>query len=791
MKYYKFALRALVLAFVLVTIVAEEKEAAAPEADKGAAHSFQTEVTKMLDILINSLYTNRSIFLREVISNGSDALDKIRFLYLTAPQTPKNDAGEEPTMDIRISVDKDKRTLTIRDGGVGMTKEELGKNLGTLGLSGTKDFVEKLKESSDANFIGQFGVGFYSVFLVSDNVRVASKHDSGDKQWVWESRGDGKYFLYEDSRGNTLGRGTELTLELKKDADEYLETTKLKEIVQRYSEFIHFPIYVEVTKTEKVPKKQEDKSDEEKKPEEEGEVKDESEKKDEEKKEEEMEEVTTKSWELINENKPIWTRKPSDITEDEYNKFYKSMSKDYADPMYYSHFRTEGEVEFKSILYIPTKAPGNVFETSTTNNIRLYVRRVFITDEFKDLLPRYLNFVRGVVDSDDLPLNVSRELLQESRILKIIKKKLVRKALGMFADIAANDKKIAEKNKKDEEKKDEADEKKDEEKKDDEENEGKEQKEMLFDKFWEEYGKNIRLGLIEDGSNRARLTKLLRYKSSKSEDKLISLDDYVDRMPATQKNIFYITGASIEKIKEKPVVEDALKRNVEVLFMFDAIDEYVVGHLTDYTGKKLVNLAKEGVKLGEDDSSKDKKIDAKRKEKYEPLTKWFKSILGEKVTKVVITKRFTSEPLILTSPQHGLTAEMARILKGQALGEKGSEHEAKKIVELNHLHPIVDDIYKRIKVDEKDKVAEDAAIVLYETAALQGGFDIDNVGLYAKRVNRMLRSGMDLGADAGLIDEDLSEYEVEEDKEEEKKDGEEGKAGEDEAPKDEEKKEDL
>jgi HSP90 family molecular chaperone len=770
-------LRILFVAFVAFGVVCEET------ANKGSAVTFQAEVAKILDILINSLYTDHKIFLREIISNASDALDKIRFLYLTNPKDPKNDAGESPTMDIRIRIDREKRQFVMRDGGVGMTKEELGGNLGSLGSSGTKRFLEKMKDSQDSNLIGQFGVGFYSVFLVSKKVIVCSKSDESDKQWCWESTGSGTYYIYEDTRGNTLGRGTELSLELKDDADEYLELEKIKEIIHRYSEFIHFPIYVQTTKVERIPKKKEG-GEEEAPKSEEGEVKDEGEKK------EEYEDVTKQTWELVNENKPIWTRKHSDVAEEDYSKFYKALTKDYEDPMYYTHFSAEGEVEFKSILFIPGRAPYNVFDTSIhQNNIRLYVRRVFITDEFKDLLPRYLNFIKGVVDSDDLPLHVSREVLQESRILKIIKKKLVRKALQMLADIAESDKKLEkEKDKKEDEKKEDAEDKKDDKKDaDDDQPASKKLKEVTYPKFWEEFGKNLRLGMIEDGTNRARLTKLLRYKSSKSEDKLISFEDYVERMPESQKAIYFLTGESIEKIKQQPFLEDAMKRNVEVFYMIDAIDEYVVGHVTDFSGKKLVNLAKEGAKFG-DQSKREKAVDAKRKEKYEPLTKWFKDLLGDKVTKIIISKRTTSEPLILSSPQHGVSANMARIIKGQTLGEKNQEGDAKRVLEVNHLHPLINEIFKRIKVDEKDSVASDLALILYDVASLQGGFDVSDSLQLGRRVGRMLRQSVDIAADAPLVEEDVNEYEVD-DSAEDAAEGADDKK--DDAPKDDDKKEDL
>jgi HSP90 family molecular chaperone len=740
--------KAVVLTTLVFAILGEESATA-----KGSPNQFDANVAKMLNILINSLYTNRAVFLREIISNASDALDKIRFLYLTNPKQPKNDAGEEPTMDIRIRVDRDKRTFVMIDGGIGMTADELKNNLGSLGTSGTQKFLDALKDSSDSNFIGQFGVGFYSVFLVADRVIVASKHDDSDKQWVWESTGDGTFYLYEDERGNTLGRGTELTLELKKDADEFLEHEKVKEVIHRHSEFIHFPIYIQTTKIEQVPKKKDAE-----KTTEEGEVVDEATEDGEEKKEE-FDHVPTTSWTLVNENKPIWTRKPEELVEEDYNKFYKALTKDHDDPMFYTHFSTEGEMEFKALLFIPGRAPYNVFDTSiTNNNIRLYVRRVFITDEFKDLLPRYLNFIKGIVDSDDLPLHVSREVLQESRILKIIKKKLVRKALQMLADIAEGDKKLeASKKAKDAGEEPEEDEAKPGQKK---------QTEMLFDKFWTEFGKNLRLGMIEDGTNRARLTKLLRYKSSKSEEKLTSLDEYVARCPEKQKAIYFLTGESVEKIKQMPVLEDAIAQDVEVLYMVDAIDEYVVGHVTDHAGKKLVNLAKEPVKR--EKTKRDKAIEKKRKEKYQEFTDWFKNLLGEKVTKVSLTERGTKEPMIVSSPQHGLSATMARIQKSQTLSDKTMDSgDAKRVLELNYLHPLTDDIFKRITVNSNDKTAEELALVLYDVASLQGGFEINDNLAFGQRIGRLLRQSVNIAPDQGLVEESIDEYLVDYEEDEE------------------------
>jgi len=743
-------------------------DVAAEVEEVGEKHGFQAEVSKMLDIIINALYTNRDIFLREVISNASDALDKIRFLYLTEPRAPKNKDGEEPKMDIRIKLDKENRILTVSDGGVGMTKGELVAHLGSLGSSGTKDFAEKMQESSDAGMIGQFGVGFYSVFLVADEVRVATKSDDSDTQWVWKSKADGDYYVYEDPRGDTLGRGTEIQFEIKKDAEEYLDESKLREIAQRYSEFIQFPIYLQVEKTEKVKVENVEKEKTESTDDEDVAVEEE-----EEEQEDVFEDVVTHDWELLNVNKPIWQRKSEDVSEEEYSSFYKAITKDYRDPMYKTHFSAEGEVEFRSLLFIPSKSPNEQWDMNQeVKNIRLYVRRVFITDDFQDLLPRYLSFIKGVVDSDDLPLNVSRELLQESRILKIIKKKLIRKALAMMKDLADADEDSVKDEDEEAEEKTEAEQEAEKEAAADKGDEEVEKKEKKYPKFWEEFGKSIRLGLIEDGTNRSRLTKLLRYKTTASDDNYVSLDQYVDRMIEGQKDIYFLVGESVEKIEESPACEDAVKRGLEVLLMTDAIDEYVVGQLTDYSGHKLVNLAKEAPKLEGDDDKQAKKVDEKRKEVYQPLCDWFKELLADKVTKVVLTKRKTTAPMVVSSPAHGMTANMMRITKGQTLGRDGFQPELKRVLELNHLNPVVDEINKRVAVNKDDSQAKDTAKILYEVASIQSGFEVEDAKDFAGLLDRMLKAGLDLEPDAGLVEEE--EYELDDEEEEdEEEEGEE------------------
>ena len=733
--------------------------------EKGGGHSYQAEVSKMLEILIHSLYTNRSIFLREIISNASDALDKIKFLYMTNPKTPKNQDGVEPSFDIKLKVDHENRVLTLQDGGVGMTKEELAAHLGSLGASGTKKFVEKLDENEgktqdDVNsLIGQFGVGFYSVFLVADSIKVVSKSDNSDTQWVWESKGDGQFVLYEDPRGNTLGRGTELIINLKKDADEYMEEFKLKEIIHRYSQFVHFPIYLWNVKPKEKPKDKEEEKDDE------GEdivIDEEKEEEKEEAVEEEKAdpEVEEWIWEHVNEHEPIWVRDSESVTEDEYCAFYKSMTHEYEEPMYHSHFVSEGDdVGFKSVLYVPGRAPHEGYDSrkgAAHDNVRLYVRRIFITDEFKDLLPRYLSFVRGVVDSDDLPLNVSREILQESRILKLIKKKLVRKAIEMFIEMAENERGVKAKKTKNRKA---------------EKNHGEE---YSYSKFWREFGKNIRLGIIEDGSNRQRLARLLRYSSStteyKTDESSTSLKDYISRMKPRQKDIFYVVGESVSKLSKLPVVEDARNHGIEVLLMDDAIDEYVVASMTQYEGKNLVNLAKEGVQL-EELTDLEKKIEAKREEKYAKFVEWFTKVVEKatdrKVYKIVLGKRKTEQPLVLSSPSTGITPNLARILKGQTLGDtRMYVKDAEKIVELNYLHPAIDEIFTRFQENEEDEVATNAALLLYETACHQSAFEIDEVHSYAARMYAMIAQGLDVENHTTMLTEKAADYEVPEPKEE-------------------------
>ncbi|XP_019449453.1 PREDICTED: endoplasmin homolog isoform X2 [Lupinus angustifolius] len=517
---------------------------------------FQAEVSRLMDIIINSLYSNKDIFLRELISNASDALDKIRFLSLTDKEVLGE--GDNAKLEIQIKLDKEKKILSIRDRGIGMTKEDLIKNLGTIAKSGTSAFVEKMQTSGDLNLIGQFGVGFYSVYLVADYVEVISKHNE-DKQYVWESKADGAFAISEDTWNEPLGRGTEIRLHLKDEAGEYLEESKLKELVKRYSEFINFPIYIWASKEVdvEVPSDEDDSNDEDESSESissDEETEEDADKSEDEEKKPKTKKVkeTTYEWELLNDVKAIWLRNPKEVTDEEYTKFYHSLAKDLSDekPLSWSHFIAEGDVEFKAVLFVPPKAPHDLYESyynSNKSNLKLYVRRVFISDEFDELLPKYLNFLKGLVDSDTLPLNVSREMLQQHSSLKTIKKKLIRKALDMIRRIAEED----------------PDESSDKEKKE-ELSSGNDEKRGQYAKFWNEFGKSIKLGIIEDATNRNRLAKLLRFESTKSDGKLASLDQYISRMKAGQKDIFYITGTNKEQLEKSPFLERLKKKNFEV-----------------------------------------------------------------------------------------------------------------------------------------------------------------------------------------------------------------------------------
>merc|ERR1712054_460232 len=760
MRSYQIFAACLLVAAMCVSnegMVAAEEETSGAPAEK---FEFQAEVTRLMDIIINSLYSNKEIFLREIISNASDALDKIRFLSVT----DKDALGEGDTakLEMRIAPDKTKDTLTLTDRGIGMTKQDLINNLGTIAKSGTSSFLEKLKEGGDVNLIGQFGVGFYSVYLVADKDTVRTKHND-DKQYIWESTADSSFTIKEDPAGPTLGRGTELTLHLKDDCKEFTEPDKIKDLVKKYSEFISFPIYLKEVKTveKEVPVEEEEKKDEEKKDDLEVKDGDEASKPKTKKVSEEVVE-----WNQVNSEKAIWTRSPRDVEEEEYNRFYKTISKDNEDPLTKMHFSAEGEIEFKSILFIPSKAPYDLLEgKAKSQSIKLYVRRVFITDEFEDMMPRWLSFIKGVVDSEDLPLNVSREMLQTSKVLRVIKKKLVTKALGMV-------RKLAEKKKK----KDDDDEEKDDEKKDDEETEEKEKSpaEEAEDnedylKFWKEFNKAIKLGLYEDSSNRTKLAKLLRFQTSKSGDNWTSLEKYISRMKKGQKNIYYISGETKEAVEKSPFLERLRKKDLEVLYYTDPIDEYAMPQLTEFKGFQFMGANKENLKL-DDDDTEEKKL-TKLQEMHKPLTDWMKESLGSKIEKAVVSNRLLETPAIIVSSQYGWSTNMERIMKAQTMGnqDRSSAMTSQKTFEINPAHPIIRELKSRVEADEKDTEAVDIASTLFDVALIGSGLTPADPADFATRLQVLMRLGLGVSKDAPIEEPEVEIEEEKKPEEEEKK----------------------
>ncbi|KAL9457356.1 hypothetical protein AB3S75_006408 [Citrus x aurantiifolia] len=676
-------------------------DASSPPPPPLEKYEYQAEVSRLMDLIVNSLYSNKEVFLRELISNASDALDKLRYLAVTEPELLK-DAVD---LDIRIQTDKDNGIITITDSGIGMTRQDLVDCLGTIAQSGTAKFLKAMKDSKDAggdsNLIGQFGVGFYSAFLVSDRVVVETKSPKSDKQYVWEGEANASsYTIREETNPEKLlPRGTRLTLYLKHDDKGFAHPERIQKLVKNYSQFVSFPIYTwqekgytkEVEVDEDPAEANKDKQDET------------AEKK------KKTKTVVERywDWELTNETQPIWLRNPKEVTTEEYNEFYKKTFNEYLDPLASSHFTTEGEVEFRSILYVPAVAPMGKDDliNPKTKNIRLYVKRVFISDDFDgELFPRYLSFVKGVVDSNDLPLNVSREILQESRIVRIMRKRLVRKAFDMILGISMSENRAD------------------------------------YEKFWENFGKYLKMGCIDDRENHKRLAPLLRFFSSQSEDEMISLDEYVENMKPEQKDIYFIAADSVASARNTPFLEKLLEKDLEVLYLVDPIDEIAVQNLKSYKEKNFVDISKEDLDLGEKNEEKEKVM----KEEFGQTCDWIKKRLGDKVASVQISNRLSSSPCVLVSAKFGWSANMERLMKAQTVGDTSSMEfmRGRRVFEINPEHPIIQNLNAASKNCPDDNDALRVVDLLYDAALVSSGFTPENPAELGSKIYEML--GMNL-----------------------------------------------
>ena len=623
-------------------------------------HSFQTEVKQLLQLMIHSLYSNREIFLRELVSNASDAIDKLRFEALANAALNENDTD----LKIRVAIDTGKGTITITDNGIGMTHDEVIANIGTIAKSGTREFFSRLTgdQQKDANLIGQFGVGFYSAFIVSDKVelRTRAAAQSADTGVVWSSTGDGEFTLAQQEK---TSRGTEVTLHLKEDAKEFLDDWRLKSIIRKYSDHIQMPIVMKKTEWDKDKQAQVEKDEDE----------------------------------TVNRASALWARVKSEITEEEYEEFYTHVSHDWEKPLAWSHARVEGRHEYTELLYLPGKAPFDLFDRETKHGVKLYVRRVFIMDDAEHLLPRYLRFVKGVIDSNDLPLNVSREILQESKDVEAIKSGCVKKVLGLLEDLAEN-------------------------------------QQEKFATFWNGFGRVFKEGLGEDFANRERLLKLIRVASTQAgEDKQnVALADYVSRMKHGQEKIYYVTADSFAAASNSPHLEVFKKKGIEVLMFTEPVDEWWLGQVEEFDGKKLQSVAKGDLDLGAFEDEAEKKEKEKVADALKPLVERIKAALGDKVKEVRVTHRLVDSPACLVVDENELSGNLERMLK--AAGQKVGA--TKPILEINPTHAVIE----RLKASA-DSEFNDWASLLFDQSVLAEGGQLENPADFVKRMNALMLKG--------------------------------------------------
>ncbi len=624
---------------------------------------FQTEVNQLLKLMIHSLYSNKEIFLRELISNASDAIDKLRFEAISESKLYEDDTN----LRIRVTYDKDAKSITITDNGIGMSRDEVVENIGTIAKSATRQFLESLTgdQKKDANAIGQFGVGFYSAFIVADKVTLKTRRAgaSSDQGVLWESSGEGEFSIETIEKED---RGTEITLHLKKDDEDLLDGFRLRSIIRKYSDHITVPI--EMLK-EDVASEEEDEKDKDKE--------------------------TVIEYEKVNDASALWTRLKSEIADEEYAEFYKHVGHDFEDPLAWTHNQVEGKYEYTSLLFIPKRAPFDLWDRERQHGIKLYVRRVFIMDETEKLMPNYLRFVKGVIDSNDLPLNVSREILQNSKVLDSIRSGSVKKILQLLQKIANN-------------------------KPDD------------YKTFWKEFGRVMKEGPGEDFANREKIAKLLRFSSTldDKEEQEVSLDDYISRMKDGQKAIYYITADSFAAAKHSPHLEVFRKKGLEVLLLSDRVDEFLMSSLPEYEGKPLQSVARGELDLGELEDEEEKKQHEKVEEEYKDFIEKVAKSLGDDVKEVRITHRLTDSPSCLVTGEHDMSANLERLLK--QVGQDVIGH--KPILELNPEHPLV----QRLKTEDQGDRFDDWAKLLFEQALLSEGGQLEDPATFVSHMNKML-----------------------------------------------------